>query len=220
MRILISSGATREMIDEIRFISNVSSGSTGAYLADMFFKAGHEVVYLHGKESKLPEMSAIKKVDFNDFNSLNNKFATLLREIEFDCVIHCAAVSDYRIEKISINGVSVDKVNKLASNQDIILKLKPNFKILSQLKEYADYPFFLVGFKLTNQFSVSEEQNAIQKLFKDSEVDIVVHNDYSKINEKSHVFKIIDKELKILAEGSSKENMFECLEQKIPGSKL
>ena len=34
MRILVTAGATREPLDEVRFVSNVSSGATGAALAD------------------------------------------------------------------------------------------------------------------------------------------------------------------------------------------
>ncbi len=48
MNLLITAGATREPIDDVRFISNVSTGATGAALAIAFADAGHQVTLLRG----------------------------------------------------------------------------------------------------------------------------------------------------------------------------
>ncbi|MFM7832500.1 MAG: phosphopantothenoylcysteine decarboxylase, partial [Planctomycetaceae bacterium] len=43
MRILITAGPTREYIDDVRFLSNASSGRMGYALAEAALRAGHEV---------------------------------------------------------------------------------------------------------------------------------------------------------------------------------
>lgn len=56
-RVLITSGATRESIDGIRFLSNVSTGQTGATIADSLTAKGWNVTYLHGQGARLPSSS-------------------------------------------------------------------------------------------------------------------------------------------------------------------
>ena len=46
MKILLTSGATVEYIDGVRFITNFSTGGTGSILADEFARAGHKVTAL------------------------------------------------------------------------------------------------------------------------------------------------------------------------------
>ncbi len=48
MRVLITSGPTREYLDPVRFLTNASSGRMGAALAEAFLDAGHEVVVVSG----------------------------------------------------------------------------------------------------------------------------------------------------------------------------
>ena len=54
MKVLITAGATREPIDEVRFLSNVSTGATGAALAENFARRGHEVTLLRGAGAVAP----------------------------------------------------------------------------------------------------------------------------------------------------------------------
>jgi phosphopantothenoylcysteine decarboxylase/phosphopantothenate--cysteine ligase len=48
MRIIVTAGPTREYIDDVRFISNASSGRMGYAVADAAAAAGHEVTLLAG----------------------------------------------------------------------------------------------------------------------------------------------------------------------------
>ncbi|MFA6623494.1 MAG: bifunctional phosphopantothenoylcysteine decarboxylase/phosphopantothenate--cysteine ligase CoaBC, partial [Fibrobacteraceae bacterium] len=54
-RVLITAGRTEEQIDPVRYISNRSSGKTGAALADAFARAGYAVTVIAGPmEATLP----------------------------------------------------------------------------------------------------------------------------------------------------------------------
>ena len=48
LKVLISCGPTREPIDPVRFISNLSTGTFGFELADLYSRMGHRVTLVHG----------------------------------------------------------------------------------------------------------------------------------------------------------------------------
>ena len=48
MRILVTAGPTREYLDDVRYLSNDSSGRMGYALAEAARDAGHEVVLVSG----------------------------------------------------------------------------------------------------------------------------------------------------------------------------
>jgi phosphopantothenoylcysteine synthetase/decarboxylase len=57
MKILVTSGGTTEYIDEVRVLTNISTGNLGSIIADTFAKHGFEVTYLSSKSSILPTNS-------------------------------------------------------------------------------------------------------------------------------------------------------------------
>ena len=48
MRIMITAGPTREYLDDVRYLSNASSGRMGYALAAAALKNGHEVILVSG----------------------------------------------------------------------------------------------------------------------------------------------------------------------------
>src|SRR5690242_20470821 len=56
MRILITAGPTREYLDDVRFLSNASSGKMGYALAGAALTAGHEVILVSGPVSLSPPL--------------------------------------------------------------------------------------------------------------------------------------------------------------------
>src|ERR1700754_3446315 len=54
MRILITAGPTREYLDDVRFLSNASSGRMGYALAEAALAAGHQVVLVTGPVTLTP----------------------------------------------------------------------------------------------------------------------------------------------------------------------
>lgn len=95
MRILITAGPTREPIDDVRFISNRSSGRMGIALADAAADAGHEVTLLLGPV--LVHAAAHERCEVVRFQTA----ADLQRLLEqhfpsCEVLIMAAAVADYR----------------------------------------------------------------------------------------------------------------------------
>jgi phosphopantothenoylcysteine decarboxylase/phosphopantothenate--cysteine ligase len=172
MRILITSGATREPIDAVRFLSNVSTGRTGTLLAEALAQQGHVITLLHGEAAVRPAPS-IGDISTETFFSTENLQAQLRRLLGtgiFDVVIHAAAVSDYRPAEASTGKLS-------SYAPELTLHLVPTPKLLPELKHLAPRPLKVIGFKLTAGASEAERAQAVAKLFSAGTVDAVIQND-------------------------------------------
>lgn len=173
MRILVTAGATREPLDEVRFVSNVSSGATGAALADALLGLGHEVVLLRGEGAAKPQQVR----DTETFSSCADLLAKLQRRLvggSFDAVVMTAAVADYRPDT-TLSG-------KIRSDADeLVVRLVRNPKILPQLKEMAPRPLQVIGFKFTVGADAEGCRAAVAAQWVGGCVDATVHNDLHEI---------------------------------------
>ncbi len=211
MKILLTSGATREPIDGVRFLTNFASGKTGSVLADYFAQQGVQVVYLHGVGAKLPKVCS-QSVEFSSFADLDNKMHTFLASGDFDAVVHLAAVGDFALERIELDDgsfVSPDLGGKLDSSQKIKLQMKKTHKILPLLKSYAGKrkPPFVVGFKLTNSATQEQITQKMAKIWQAGGVDLVVHNDKNKITDTLHPATFYKVGNQRLAQTATKEEL-------------
>jgi phosphopantothenoylcysteine decarboxylase/phosphopantothenate--cysteine ligase len=181
--VLITAGATREQIDGVRFISNVSTGQTGGELADHLISQGWKVTYLHGQGAALPRGPS-RHIEFSSFEDLQKKLHWELDTRVFAGVIHCAAVSDYSLAEIQSGDdrrLPIEHI-KLRGDQDVCLRLKTNPKLLPRLKAYSrNKSIKVIGFKLTLNADEEEARAAVEKIWKDT-VDAVVANDWSQVN--------------------------------------
>jgi phosphopantothenoylcysteine decarboxylase/phosphopantothenate--cysteine ligase len=170
MRILLTAGATREPLDAVRFLSNVSTGRTGALLADALAAQGHTVTLLHGEAAVRPTGVS----DTESFASTADLQTALRRRLAtgwYDAVIHCAAVSDYK--------PATSHAGKMSSYAAALtVHLVPTPKLLPELKSYAaPRPLKVIGFKLTAGADPAGRAAAVAKLFGAGTVDAVIHND-------------------------------------------
>jgi len=97
MRILVTTGPTREPIDTVRFISNASSGRMGLAVAAAAARKGHDVTLLAGEGVPLPPDAPRRTVRFGSVADLKQ----LLTEHfgACDVLVMAAAVGDFRVEK-------------------------------------------------------------------------------------------------------------------------
>lgn len=209
MKILVTAGGTRERIDKVRFITNVSTGQTALLLASTLIARGHAVGYIHSITAPAP--TGARTYDFESFDDLNKRLETILSSEPWDAVIHLAAVSDFSVSKITIGQGSfnpnlIDKIDSRES-ESIAIHLKPNFKILERLKSYSKNPHIkIIGFKLTASAPESEVRSTVSRMFESSGVDYVVQNDLSEIDESKHVARIFRKG-DLLVETRTKQEM-------------
>ena len=175
MRVLITSGGTREPIDEARVIANTSTGRLGARLADAAAAAGHEVLLLHGVQAARPASSRVRCEVFDTSADL----ARLLeRHVpQSDAVLHAAAVSDY---------VPVRAAGKISSDlPELVLRLQRAPKLVDLLRELRPAAL-LIGFKLGAGQDEAGLLAAAQALRQRAQLDLVVANAAERTGESDH----------------------------------
>ncbi len=173
MNILVTSGATREPVDAVRFLSNGSSGASGATLADAWAARGHAVVLLRGEGAAAPRLVRENEI-FSTAEDLRTRLERRLACGRFDAVVMVAGVSDYRPQSPSLDKLSSEPAS-------VTLRLVRNPKIVPVLKSYSPRPLVVVGFKLTVGAGPSERHAAVSAQFASGGVDAVVHNDLEEI---------------------------------------
>ena len=135
-KVLITSGPTREPIDDVRYISNKSSGKMGAALARAAILMGADVVVVSGPASApMPFGADVKYVE----TALEMLFAAMGELQAADIVIGAAAVGDYRPAH-PIKG----KLRRI--NQPMSLDLTPNPDIIAELAKAAKPGTKFIGF--------------------------------------------------------------------------
>ncbi|MBM4218401.1 MAG: phosphopantothenoylcysteine decarboxylase [Gammaproteobacteria bacterium] len=181
-RVVVTSGATREPIDSVRFISNFSSGRTGAMICEALVERGFHVTQLAGADST-QAAGVARREAFTDHASLDAALRRLVRDTACAAVVHAAAVSDFAVVDPQANA-------KIPSGSELSVKLRPTHKIIERIMGYAGNPdLVLVGFKLTHEPDASAQARAARDLLKRSRARYVVQNDVSTLAEgEEHVF--------------------------------
>lgn len=188
MRILVTAGGTEEPIDGVRRLTNTSTGATGAVLAHHLFERGAEVLLLHGERARVgdTEMEGQSFLSYSDLESaLQHHLSTEL----WDAVIHLAAVSDYRVAGVEVDGRAVPPGDdgKIGTGREVLLRLKPTPKLIDRLKTWSCNPALrVVGFKLTVGADPPARRRAVEALFARNTVDLVIHNDAREIGPGRH----------------------------------
>ncbi len=160
--VLVTAGPTQEKIDEIRYISNYSSGKTGYALAAEAFKRGAQVELISGPTNLEPppgvNVTYVK-------TALEMRKACLDIFFRADITIMAAAVADYRPVK-KFDG----KLKK--SHNLITLELVENPDILKELSSKKKKTQLIVGFAAETSNLLENAQVKLQE----KKVDLLVAN--------------------------------------------
>lgn len=94
--VIVTAGATRENIDNVRFISNYSSGKMGIEIARAAINRGAKVILIAGKLSVNVPKGVYKQIDVI---STDDMFKAVMNNLnESDIIIKAAAPADYTIK--------------------------------------------------------------------------------------------------------------------------
>jgi len=198
-KVLITCGPTWVPIDDMRVISNRSTGTLGQEMAKRFARSKAKVTLLEGPVKAPLRSGTVKVIKFAFYNELVNALKCEL-EKGYDIVIHAAAVSDYKVKGVSRTKISSDK-------KELPLTLVPTKKIINSIKRICPKAF-LVGFKLESKVApVIARQKSI-KLFEKGKCDLVLVN--SSKNSKYSAY-IVDRIGNILACAQSRKNIIQQL---------
>lgn len=167
-KIIVTAGGTTEKIDDVRFVTNKSSGKMGAAIAGELFLQGAKVLLLRAKSAVKPRYQIPEKT-FETAEELFN----LIKEHadQYNSIFHIAAVSDFNLNT-PLRG-------KISSKKELSLVFKPAKKIITQIKK-INPRIKLIGFKATWGFSDKEMIQEAKQKIKETNADFIVVNDVKK----------------------------------------
>ncbi len=175
---LITAGPSREWIDNIRFLSNPSSGKTGIAFAKDIIERGGEVTLIYGPGTEQTPIGA-KIIHVNGATDFIEALKNTMAKNQFDVLISTAAIADFTINpKDKIDGkISSDK-NKLQLN------LVSTPKLINLARSLSE-KLFIIAFKAENNL---EKEELIEKAFSrlnSANTNLIVANNVSSKNQKT-----------------------------------
>ncbi len=177
MRILVTAGPTREYLDDVRYLSNDSSGRMGYALAAAARVAGHEVVLVSGPVHLDPPHGC--DCIFVS-TTAQMRDACVSRFTDCDGVIAAAAVCDYK----PLNRVP-GKISKTGG--PITLEMIETDDVLAELGRLKERRWVL-GFALE---AANARENALQKL-RAKNCDWIVLNSPAAIGAEANNVEVLD----------------------------
>lgn len=170
---LITAGPTREPIDQVRFISNSSSGKMGIALAKAALEGGAETVSLiAGPGIFVPQ--EIKNV--RQVTTTEEMLAAVLEQLDsgkYDVFISAAAPADYMAENSKSGKMDTRE------NEHLSIELRTTPKIISEAK--IRHPeVCVVSFKA--EYGKDKLLTRSKESMERSGADLVVANDVSRID--------------------------------------
>lgn len=148
---LVTTGPTYEPLDEVRRLTNFSTGRLGTELANFLTARGHSVTLLIGEQATWSgqRQATCVKV-FKTTEDLRSRLQALASP-NVDAVFHAAAVSDFRFGKVwqrtADDGLSEVKAGKIPTRlKSLLVELLPTEKIIHNLRDWFPKAC-LVGWK-------------------------------------------------------------------------
>ncbi|MBU6401143.1 MAG: DNA/pantothenate metabolism flavoprotein domain protein [Verrucomicrobia bacterium] len=141
MKCLVTAGPTWEPLDEVRRLTNFSTGRLGSELANYLADRGHEVMLLLGAGATYGgPWRALRSEQFTTTADLRERLERLASHA-IQAVLHTAAVSDFRFGRIwreAPDGTRTEwRAAKLASSGGAVLaELVPAPKLIAELRDW------------------------------------------------------------------------------------
>lgn len=198
--VIVTAGGTKEPIDDVRFITNFSTGRFGYEISRVLAEGDLDLNILCPKEVPLIASGMIsnaKHIYFTNTESLQN---ALLGFKNAGIIFHSAAVSDFRPVQ-AVDG-------KISSSQEYLtIKLERTPKILAKLREHFGKSAFLVGFKLLSGVSRNELVKAAMIQNKNYHLNLTVANDLKEMAGDGHPVTLVTAEGGVIRLAGSRQEV-------------
>jgi phosphopantothenoylcysteine decarboxylase/phosphopantothenate--cysteine ligase len=207
--LLVTSGATREPIDPIRYITNRSSGTQGSAIAAALRDLGAQVSFVTGP-TDVPVPLGVTAYHVETAQEMLDAVQELL---PVDGAVFAAAVADWRVD-----GIQDKKIKKSTSGDVPELKFLENPDILAIVSQHAKRPKLVVGFAAETDDVIKNARNKLSR----KGCDWIVANDVSSstgiVGGQNNTVTILDKDGVEAWEEMSKTEVAFRLAQRIVGT--
>jgi phosphopantothenate---cysteine ligase (CTP) len=183
MNCIVTAGPTYEELDQVRRLTNFSTGTLGSELASYLAERGHEVELLRGHYSTCRIQSKARRQEtFTTTADLRQRLE-VLEGTSVDAVFHAAAVSDFafgkvwtRLEDGTLKEVQSSKIS--THGEAVLVELRPTPKIIAQLRRWFPTAL-LVGWKYELEGDRAQAIAQGEKQIKDNQTDSCVVNGWA-----------------------------------------
>ena len=165
LKVLVTAGPTREALDPVRYLTNLSTGRMGYAVAPAAAARGADVTLVTGP-TELPRPPYMAEVV--EVTSARQMFeAVTARSAEMDLIVKAAAVADYRPATVAEN-----KIKKTRSGTDLSLPLERTDDILAWLGAHKRDGQVLCGFSMETADLLEHSREKLEK----KRVDLIAAN--------------------------------------------
>jgi phosphopantothenoylcysteine synthetase/decarboxylase len=144
MRVVITAGPSSEPIDEVRLITNRSTGELGLILAQAFWQSDHEVSLFLGRLSQFRHPQATY---FDRNEDLQRMLGQINESKSVNVLLHAAALADFQVTTVRAGNQVVDLRKIGSEHQTLSLDLAPKQKVIAGLRDLFPNAL-IVGWKL------------------------------------------------------------------------
>jgi phosphopantothenoylcysteine decarboxylase/phosphopantothenate--cysteine ligase len=181
MNCIVTAGPAYEPLDEVRRLTNFSTGRLGATLANYLAARGHNVMLLLGEQATYAGERRAQRVEsFSTAADLRAKLKTLSAK-KVDAIFHAAAVSDFSFGRIFVPDASnklveVKSAKKISTRQGkLLVELVPAPKIIAELRGWFPRAK-IVGWKFEADGKRPEAVEAARRQIAECSTDLCVVN--------------------------------------------
>ena len=162
LKVCVTAGPTREVIDPVRFISNRSTGKMGYALAQNAMLRGADVTLISGPVN-LPDVPFVNMVRVESARQMYD--AVTEAAANADIVVKAAAVADYRP-----SNVADEKIKK--KDGDMSIQLERTDDIIGTLGANKRDGLYLCGFSMETENMIENSEAKLKK----KNLDMIVAN--------------------------------------------
>ncbi len=181
MKCIVTAGPTFEPLDEVRRLTNFSTGKLGTELANFLTARGHNVTLLIGESATYPgERQARTVKSFSTTADLRTKLKAF-SEKKVAAIFHAAAVSDFAFgtvftEKKPGEFTALKAAKKISTRQGALLvELVPTPKIIAELRGWFPQTK-IIGWKFEANGQRADAIRSAKKQLADCSTDFCVAN--------------------------------------------
>jgi phosphopantothenate---cysteine ligase (CTP) len=181
MNCIVTAGPTYEPLDDVRRLTNFSTGRLGTELANFLAARGHKIILLVGEQATYAgERRAQRAEVFSTTADLRAKLKAFSGK-KVDAIFHAAAVSDFSFGRI----FAPDAASKLVEIKDakkistragkLLAELLPTPKIISELRGWFPKTR-IIGWKFAADGGRADALRAARRQLADCATDLCVAN--------------------------------------------
>ncbi|MGP0064757.1 MAG: phosphopantothenoylcysteine decarboxylase [Isosphaeraceae bacterium] len=214
MNVVVTGGGTNAPVDDVRLMTNISSGRLAAAVSEAFLDRGASVWHVHTPSSQLPLWrfaryaldAAAPSAELDRLVRLRQKWLAQRDRLQL-VPLEKGTVSDYATAlkgvfdaqpiDVAILAMAVSDfepepyVGKISSDaESLVVRCRRTPKVIRSVRDWAPSTY-LVGFKLLSRASREELIRRAEDACRVNRADLTVANDLQTLSEGAHTLHLV-----------------------------